>query len=321
MKVLIVNHTEKACGVYQFGKRVAEIAMESADVEYTYLETDDWQEFKRVRNELRPDAIIYNWYVVTMGWLEEEMVTGYKKAYPQVKHFFIWHDGHVRDGYYDGFLFFGAGEKDLPENNTGVSFQRVPTEKTHILPRPLLEYRNTFEKNEIHHIGSFGLGSWTHGYNLITRDVNTLFDKAVLNLHMPFARFGDEFGVETLKIAQGCIAENTNPNIELNITHDLLEKGDLLDFLGKNDINVFYYAAGSEGLSSVTDYALSVDRPIALSANQDMFRHIANNEIVVSETNTIVDIMNKGTASLKHIQEKWSRFNFVKELDAVMMEA
>ncbi len=316
MKVLIVNHTERACGVQQFGRRIANLAMESGNVEYVYLETDDQAEFVRVRNQLMPDVIIYNWYVVTMGWLDEQLVTEYGG-----KHFFIWHDGHVRDGYYDGFLFFGAGEKDAPERNTGINFRRVPIEKTHVLPRPLLEYRNTFEKNEIPHIGSFGFGSWTHGNALITRDVNALFDKAVLNLHMPFARFGDEFGVETLKIAQGCRDENTNPNIELNITHGLLDEDALLNFLAKNDINAFYYSAGSEGLSSVPDYALSVDRPMALSANQDMFRHINNDEIIVSETNTLVDILNKGTKPLKSMQNKWARYNFVRELDYVVMEA
>ncbi len=315
MKVLIVNHTERACGVQQFGRRIANLAMESDNVEYTYLETDDPKEFIKVRDAFQPDVIIYNWYVLTMPWLEEKMVTGYKG-----KHYFIFHDGFVRDGYYDGFLFFGAGEKDTPEFNTDVTFRRIPLEKAHVLPRPLLEYRNTFEKNEIPHIGSFGFGSWTKGFDRITTDVNLKFEKAVLNLHMPFARFGDEFGVETLKIADLCRSLNVNPNIELNITHDLLDEGDVLDFLAKNDINLFYYTALNEGLSSVLDYALSVDRPIGLT-NDMMFRHVANDDIVVSPTNTIVDIMNKGTNPLKPLYNKWTRCNFVRELDYVVMEA
>jgi hypothetical protein len=308
IKSLIVNHTEQACGVYQFGKRVADVALESADVEYEYLETDDPAEFTRVRDSFSPDVIIYNWYVLTMPWLAEEMVTGYNG-----KHLFIFHDGFVRDGHYDGFLFFGAGEKDAPE------FRRIPAEKTHILPRPLLEYRNTFEKNDIPHIGSFGFGSWTKGFDRITSEVNQKFERAVLNLHMPFARFGDEFGVETLKIAELCRSLNINPNVELNITHELLNEGQLLDFLAKNDLNVFYYRALNEGLSSVIDYALSVERPIAITDDM-MFRHIRNDDIIVTPTNSIVDIMNKGTEPLKPLYNDWARYKLVQELDFVVRE-
>ena len=137
---------------------------------------------------------------------------------------------------------------------------------------------------------------------------------------MPFARFGDEFGVETLKIAELCRTLNTNPNIELSITHDLLDELELLDFLAKSDLNVFWYTALNEGLSSVIDYALSVNRPIAIT-NDMMFRHMVNDDIVISPTNSIVDIMNQGTKPLEHLYNKWARHNFIRELDQVVMEA
>ncbi len=101
------------------------------------------------------------------------------------------------------------------------------------------------------------------------------------------------------------------------LTHDLLSNDEVLDFLAKNDLNVFLYMAQSEGLSSVTDYALSVNRPIAITNNM-MFRHFANENIVVGENNSLVDILNRGTAPLEKYYKMWAVDRFVEELDNVV---
>jgi len=305
MRVLVVNHSEQSCGVWQFGKRFHTLAERSKKFEYIYREIDSLQQLKATIDELKPKLIIYNWYPVTMTWLSEEWVA--KQI--EFKQFFIFHDGFVRK-HYDGYLFTGAGEKD-PEA------RRIYLEKSFVLPRPLFEYENTYEKNEIPHIGSFGLGGWHKGFpDLVTMVTNT-FDKAVLNIHMPTATFGDAQGMEARKIANMCRELNTDPDIQLNLTHDLLSNEGVLDFLAKNDLNAFLYSASNEGLSSVIDYALSVQRPIAIT-NDMMFRHFANDEIIISENNSLIDILNRGTKPLEKFYEMWNVGRFVEELDNVI---
>ena len=305
MRVLIVNHSQQSCGVWQFGKRFHDLASKSTKIKYLYREIHDLSTLINTINELQTDLVIYNWYPVTMRWLPESLILNTK----QVKHLFNWHDGHVRQNY-DGYIFFGAGEKD-------IEARRIPEEKSFLVPRPLFEYENTYEKNEMPHIGSFGLGAWHKGFPDLVTLVNNTFDKAVLNIHMPFAAFGDKIGTEGKKIAVMCRELNTNPNIQLNITHHLLSNNELLNFLAKNDLNAFFYQVASEGLSSVTDYALSVNRPIAIM-NSMMFRHIVNDDIVVGETNSLIDIMNRGTAPLEKFYKMWAVDRFVEELDNVV---
>jgi len=305
MKVLIVNHSEQTCGVWQFGKRFSDLASRSTKIEYIYREVLDFGTFANTVNELQPNMIIYNWYPVTMKWLPESFVRDTK----YFKHFFNWHDGFVRQ-HYDGYIFSGAGEKD-------PDARRIYEEKSFIIPRPLFDYDGVYSKNSIPHIGSFGLSGWHKGFPDLVTMVNETFDDAVLNIHMPFAFFGDAQGVEGQKIAAMCRELNTNPNVQLNITHHLMSTKELLNFLVKNDINAFLYQAQSEGLSSVLDYALSVKKPIAIT-NSMMFRHIVNDEIVVGKDNSLVDIMNRGTKPVEKYYKMWSTERFVKELDNVV---
>ena len=77
------------------------------------------------------------------------------------------------------------------------------------------------------------------------------------------------------------------------------------------------YQVNSEGLSSVTDYALSVKRPLAIT-NSMMFRHIVSDEVIVGDNNSLIDIMSKGTKHLEKFYKMWAVDRFVEELDNVV---
>ena len=314
MSVLIVNHSEETCGVWQFGKRFANLALQSTEIEYTYSQAKDLNEFKTILSEVKPQVIIYNWYPCTMPWLDEAWVVNNK----QYKHLFIWHDGNCRKNY-DGYLFSGAGEKD-------AHARRIDLNRAYVIPRPLFEYSNVAKANDTITIGTFGFGGWQKGFPELVSLVEKTFDAAVINMHMPAAFFGDSQGIETRKIADLCRELNTNPKVQLNITHNLLPNQEVLDFLAKNDINVFLYAASNEGLSSVIDYALSVRVQIAISKDM-MFRHIDKPEILVDMVyqdpaiyGRIDTVLSRGTSPLQEFYDKWSPENFTKELDAVIKQ-
>jgi hypothetical protein len=298
MKVLFVNHKQQQCGVYQFGKRVYELSRLSKLVNYTYIETDSFNEFLTHYNNA-PDVIIYNWYPLTMSWLTEEFISTSKN----VKHFFIFHDGNIRKNF-DKYLFFG-------DYGSGVEFLK---EKSFLLPRPLFKYYGTYSKNEFPTIGSFGFGGWQKGFTSIVEKVNAEFDNAIINIQMPFAYFGDRLGKETIKIAQKCRELNKKPGITLNIDHTFLSNAGTLEFLAKNDLNLFMYRAVNQGLSSAIDYAISVDRPFGITSDS-MFKHVYTEE-VDANTNTIMKLIGN-TRSRSNLYNRWNPDNFYLEMDKI----
>lgn len=300
MKVLFLNHTQPVCGVYQFGKRIYELGKKSDTVQYVYKELESSEEYHNYLSQEKPDVVLYNWYPITMGWLSEEMVTRNK----EVKHFFLFHDGHIRQNF-DKYIFSGSEGKDI----------NIPKEKTVIIPRPLFEYNGDYPENETITIGSFGFGGWQKGFTTLVDRVNLEFDRAVINIQMPFAYFGDRYGTETRKIADECRRLNTNPNIQLNIDHTFLSNEDTLKFLAGNDLNVFLYQSSNQGLSSVIDYALSVKRPIAIT-NDSMFKHIYSPQLDIDKF-SLLELKYKGIQYVQEFYDKWNPINFSKEMDKI----
>ena len=296
--VLFLNHSEPSCGVYQFGKRIHNLAIRNSKVNYIYRELNSKEEYNRHLREANPDFIIYNWYPVTMSWLGEDVVANNKS----VKHFFIFHDGHVRKNY-DKYLFTGAIGRDI----------NFPPEKFVVLPRPLLDYSGEYPVNELPTIGSFGFGGWHKGFHDMARHVSRSYSNAVINILMPYAYFGDKSGTETRKIAEYCHQLNTYPGIKINISHDFRSDDEVLKFLAGNDLNMFLYVSSCQGLSSVIDYALSVKRPIAVR-DDPMFKHIYKDEVAL-EKHSVKEILDAGVTPLQEYYDNWNTNKFSLEMD------
>lgn len=319
VKVLFVNHKEQRCGVYQFGKRVYQLASRSKNVDYHYCEALNAKEFGAAYNLVQPDVVIYNFYICTMPWLADGIIhTLRQDLYQQCG---IYHDGGNIKSAVDKYLFFGVSDRVETEVELPEIVVDIPEDKRLIFPRPLFDYDyESNVDNVIPTIGSFGFGMGHKGFGDLVTMVNNTFDEAVLNIHMSIAAFGDAEGTTNAIVKKQCEEANVNPGIQLNITTDFMSDEDMLYFLARNDINVFLYGVVHPGVSSVIDYALSVRRPIAISACT-MFRHIMDKDIVVSETNTLKDIINRGTAPLEKYYEAWSTDKFVEAFDEVWKDA
>lgn len=294
--VIFINHKIGNCGVYQFGKRVYELLAPSKKVNYLYKEISSLEELNRI---IEPEYIVYNWHRATMPWLTEEAV----RSRPTTKHCFLFHEEVVREEY-DKYFFFG--DYDIGNN-------KIRHDSSVLLPRPLFKYNGLYPKNETFTIGSFGFGFWTKGYHRIVEEVNKEFDSAVINLHMPHSYFGDPTGQQKTEVIKKCREMNVKPDIKLNITEGFLTNQEVLKFLAGNDINAFLYTENGEGLSSATDYALSVRRPIIITDCQ-MFRHFKKDEILL-EKNSIMDVYTQGISPLEEFYEKWSPEVFLEKMD------
>ncbi|MEQ1554332.1 MAG: methyltransferase domain-containing protein, partial [Ferruginibacter sp.] len=120
-------------------------------------------------------------------------------------------------------------------------------------------------------------------------------------------------------ISNNCKALIKKEGIKLELTHDFLEEKELLDFLAKNDINVFLYKdKDGRGISSVIDYALAVKKPIAVS-NSPMFRHIIANNPTICITNfSLKEILKKGFQPLESVATDWDKTNILWEYERIL---
>ena len=69
MNVLFLNHKKKQCGVYQYGLRIYNILKLTKDINYEYYELDCVEEYNYITSKNNYYAIIYNYHVATMSWL------------------------------------------------------------------------------------------------------------------------------------------------------------------------------------------------------------------------------------------------------------
>jgi hypothetical protein len=299
MKVLLVNSRVFECGVYQYGKRLSDILKTESRYKFLYLEVDNAQEFNDITTTYDPDIIIYNRHDSTLPWLT-----------PQITHnihnksqYFIYHEGSLPAGFcLDGYL--------------ATDMSSDPKNKIYPLIRPIFEVNFDKPTNKIPIIGSFGFGFHNKGFQKICKMVSETFEEAVVRLHITNPFFGDYGGNTTNDIIQQCMSNVTNPKITIEVTTDFLPDEDILKFLNSNSLNVFLYDyMYGRGLSSVIDYAVSVNTPLAVNSSY-MFRHIISEtpNINIESNNSLKQIMDGGVNSIMLYRDKWSHSNLKNSL-------
>lgn len=179
------------------------------------------------------------------------------------------------------------------------------------LPRPLFEGVPKTEPYSIMPvIGSFGFGFPGKGFSRICHLVKEQFKTALIRFNIPFAKFGDADGYHAMNQAVKCREILEGSNIELEVCLSFLPQYQLLEWLQSNHINLFLYAdSHGRGISSSTDYALSVRRPIGISSSE-MFRHLPR-EICVDNI-SIPDLIAKGIEPLRKVYEANSNIKLVE---------
>ena len=72
--VLFVNNNIENCGVYQYGKRVANICLKSKIIKFEYVEISSSNQLFSFIEEINPDVIIYNYVPSNMPWLNYDIL-------------------------------------------------------------------------------------------------------------------------------------------------------------------------------------------------------------------------------------------------------
>lgn len=300
-KVLFLNHKQQACGVYQYGRRVADILKKSTVYEFVYCEVDSQQEYVKATGENNPVAIIYNHHPSTMPWANRELMHSASDSV----HLCLYHEGSLADHGFNAYLIVDSTYIDTP----GM----------YAVPRPLFE--NMPKKGKwsgIPLITSFGFGFGNKGFLRAIEAVNNEFDEALIRLHIPRAFYGDADGWVSDPLIEACKNFPRKEGIALDITTSFLSDQELLDVLWSGDLNIFLYdEMPGRGLSSVIDYALSVKVPICISKTF-MFRHISNVlPSICIEDRSLRQIMGSGEV-MQPYRDMWSHKALVSKYEFIV---
>lgn len=292
MKVLMVNHAQERCGVYQHGKRLFDVLSSDKRYESSVLETDSVSEFYTVCENFKPDYIFYNWHESTIPWLTPEV-----SHTVQSKQILFHHENGLPHHLDPDAIIMADMTEDAGLHQYSLS-------------RVLLDYDYKENNNDVVTIGSFGFGFNNKGFGRIISKVCEEFDEAVVNMHITSAFFGDESGALARQISESCRSFLSNPGVTLNITNNFISDEEVLHFLALNDINIFLYDNMTHrGLSSAIDYAISCGRPFAINSSY-MFRHLRDVYPEINlDNNSIKDVLSLGNYPSMQLKELWSNEN------------
>ena len=306
--ILIVSHKNQQCGVYQYGRNITQTLQKSTRYLFAYAECSSAEELRQAIIQTNPSVIIYNYYPATMPWLNHEITSNFKL--PQLGIFHEVTQEEANQAQPTLFDYWLCPDPTIIENNSCIIKTR----------RLIPSYINTTPIPEVVTIGSFGFGFKDKGFEKIVETVQKEFDHAIIRLHLPFNDIVDPSGKEhALATADRCRKLLFKSGINLNITHDFLNKNQLLDFLAGNTINVFFYDTDKhKGISSCIEYALAVQRPLAIT-KCGMFRHVSKAEpSIYIEDTTLTQIIENGIAPLVPFYNEWSEIQFILDYEHIL---
>jgi hypothetical protein len=313
MNILFLNHKVENCGVYQYGLRVINILKKSIKNNYNYYEIDNLNEYKTIIYNFKPQAIIYNFHSATMGWLNSNNIQ------KNILNIGIPHESET-----NFFDYIFSIDPDEIEINNVFSIPRPIYENIQdifnnykIKNDSIENFINYNEGPEIPIFGSFGFGFQNKGFDKIIDIINQNYEKAIIKLVITSAHFDPDKDINYKIINDLCNSKNYNPNIKLLIYNKFLTNEEVLLFLYSNSANIFLYdIMNGRGISSVIDYAISVNKPILISDSY-MFRHIYSDDICLYKTN-IKDAIENSNRILPGLLIKYSNINLINKIDNII---
>lgn len=342
-KILFVNHKEKRCGIHQYGWQIFNVINSLNEHEFFYAECDSRKELHEAIEKSGCEMILYNYHYRTMPflhsipffyrlpflhWLRLTAIPGLRrlsfikyfsdfvrkpfakqrpfllpslrKKYNTIIHMCLLHymDQQMADTLDDQyFQYYIYGDPTLVETNPRVF-------KT---GRLIKEYINTKPIPKIPIIGSYGFGGAVKGFDYLVELVQKEFDEAIIRLNIPPNGVNDKFGRIARYIAEECYKKIRKPGIKLEISHEFFDDDQLLNFLASNTLNAFLYKdTKAIVLASAPDWALAVQRPIAVTKSH-LFRHFNHVEpSIYIEERSLKEIIEAGYEPLKHLTQEWS---------------
>lgn len=296
-KNLFLNHTKKQCGVYQYGLRLCNILKKTIGIEYVYKEIDNLTDYITTVSD-NYDNVIYNYHTYTMNWLTPDTIQR------KIKNVGISHESP--NNLFDMNMDIVNIPRPIFEDVDNMLIN-------HITPDDVNSFIN-YKDDNIPIIGTFGFGFDNKGFDRIVELVNNQYDKAIIKFLIPQ---GDYVPYHNIDFIKKCELINKKETIKLLFSFTFFSNEDVLKFLSSNTINIFLYdSMKGRGISSVIDYALSVNKPLGIS-DSDMFRHIYSDEICLYKIPISICIQNSVEYCSK-LKIKYSNTNLIEEFNKIL---
>jgi hypothetical protein len=275
----------------------------STNCEFIWHPVSNPGEIQAGVNAHNPDAVIYNYHPSPLGYAA--YVT--PSLSHRTKQFCIIHEQVI---------------PPLPAMDALITLDPNRAEDGQLFSPGwfIIDYENRHPLSDKPTFGSFGFGFPGKGFERMVETVQNEFDEAHIRLGLAYAFYGDHAGSQARATADRCRALIRKPGVTIEISHDLLEIPDLVDWLGKNSVNVFLYDFfGDRGLSSVPIYALSSRRPLAMTKSF-MFRHVYgyNDSAIFVEDSSLKNILEAGMNPLKPFYETLTPKRFIENYERML---
>lgn len=196
---------------------------------------------------------------------------------------------------------------------------KVKNKNVYAFPRPLekIDFELPVINNGIPVIGTFGFATKGKGFQHVVEAVNKEFDKAIIKINIPYGDFVPESKSYAEFLGNIC-RSIAKPGIEVQISHDFMNKTDLIKWCANNTLNCFLYDRDIPGLSATTDQAIVSERPLAVAKNET-FRHILEYLPPYPDC-SLLDSISKSTPLVKQMKENWSAEKFIQKFELLLSE-
>jgi hypothetical protein len=283
------------------GSLLADVLKEHPIYNVEVLYTDSQFETMAKIKTFDPKVIIFNYHPGVNPWMAQLPV---REFYPHIKSLCIVYDNtqNIAETWnpnsskvwqymltYDNFV-----------KETDYVF---PT--THILPRgPSKPY----EEKDIPVIGWQGFPAPWKGVPRIAYAVQREFDEAIIRLHMPDGFFTEPKNVHGPEIVAQVKSIITKPGIKLEVSNDWMDEQGIIDWLGQNTINCYFYDyLENAGMSGSIDYALAARRPIAITKSFQFKTYWNLNPTIIVDELSLKQIITNGITPLEPMYKKFTR--------------
>jgi hypothetical protein len=303
-KGLFINNRKAKDSIYESGYMVYKCLLLFDKCVLDYIEVDN------INREipLGYDFYFFNYHPVTMGWLET-------KDLKKELGFTITIVLEVSPN--DPFIM--CPSKDFDAYCVLDPTVKVKNKKVYPFPRPLEEinFQMPIPNNSIPVIGSFGFATKGKGFQHVVEAVNKEFDKAIIKINIPYGDFVPNSREYAAFIGSLC-KQKAKKGIEVLITHDFMDKEELIKWCAANTLNCFLYDRDMPGLAATTDQAIVSERPLCISDN-NTFRHITH-YIPPYPKWSLNDCINKSASIVAEIKKDWSPENFSKKFSDLLID-
>lgn len=306
-KGVFYNSKNSACSIFESGKMVYEALKNNSE---TY--TLDYSEDEMSSIPSIYEFVVYNQHYVTNNWITREMVEQYNRPiFCIVTEVSLINEDNpliVTPDYFTNYIILDSTIKE--------------TDRFHGFGRPLEPFTVLQNKDptSIPIIGSFGFATGGKEWHKIVESVQTDYDEAIIRFHIPMGDYVPQHESTIQEINNKCNAVITKPGIQLNITSDLMNKEDLIQWCSENTINCFFYYRHNigyhHGLAAVTDQAISAERPI-LVTNDPTFRHI-HSYLDIYPNIGIKEAIEKNQGGVLQMKRDWSSEQFCKKFENII---